>query len=40
MLGTVQDVTERKQAQEALEKSETILHFLAESIPQQVCMDC
>jgi PAS domain S-box-containing protein len=36
MLETVQDVTQRKQAQEALEKSETILHFLAESITQQV----
>ncbi|WP_413172705.1 PAS domain S-box protein [Anabaena azotica] len=36
MLGTVQDVTQRQQAQEALEKSEEWFRFLAESIPQQV----
>ncbi|ADI62996.1 PAS domain S-box protein [Trichormus azollae] len=36
MLGTVQDVTQRKETQEALEKSEEWFRFLAESIPQQV----
>ena len=36
ILGTFEDITERKQAQEALEKSEERFRFLAESIPQQV----
>ncbi|MBW4561780.1 MAG: PAS domain S-box protein [Mojavia pulchra JT2-VF2] len=36
ILGTYEDITERKQAQEALEKSEERFRFLAESIPQQV----
>lgn len=36
VLGTYEDITERKQAQEALEKSEERFRFLAESIPQQV----
>ncbi|MBE9005679.1 PAS domain S-box protein [Fortiea sp. LEGE XX443] len=36
VLGTVEDITERQQVQEALEKSEERFRFLAESIPQQV----
>ncbi|MBD2343069.1 PAS domain S-box protein [Anabaena subtropica] len=36
ILGTFEEITERKQAQEALEKSEERFRFLAESIPQQV----
>jgi PAS domain S-box-containing protein len=38
VLATFEDVTPRKQAQEALEKSEERFRFLAESIPQQVWM--
>jgi PAS domain S-box-containing protein len=36
MLGTMEDITERMQEQEALEKSAERFRFLAESIPQQV----
>lgn len=36
VLGTFEEITERKQAREALEKSEERFRFLAESIPQQV----
>lgn len=36
MLGTLENITPRKQAQEALEKSEERFRFLAESIPQKV----
>jgi len=36
VLGTVEDITERQKAQEALENSEERFRFLAESIPQQV----
>ncbi|BCL37649.1 hypothetical protein NSMS1_40960 [Nostoc sp. MS1] len=36
ILGTFEDITERKLVQEALEKSEERFRFLAESIPQQV----
>ncbi|RCJ24825.1 hypothetical protein A6770_04010 [Nostoc minutum NIES-26] len=35
ILGTFEDITEYKQAQDALEKSEERFRFLAESIPQQ-----
>ncbi|GAB1542363.1 hypothetical protein NUACC21_50370 [Scytonema sp. NUACC21] len=36
VLGTFEDITPRKQAQEALEESKERFRFLAESIPQQV----
>ncbi|AFZ23658.1 PAS domain S-box [Cylindrospermum stagnale PCC 7417] len=36
MLGTLENITARKQAQAALEKSEERFRFLAESIPQKV----
>ncbi|MEA5551406.1 PAS domain S-box protein [Anabaena cylindrica UHCC 0172] len=36
ILGTLENITERKQALDALEKSEERFRFLAESIPQQV----
>ncbi|MBH8574449.1 PAS domain S-box protein [Nostocaceae cyanobacterium CENA369] len=36
ILGTFEDITERKQVQDALKKSEERFRFLAESIPQQV----
>ena len=36
VLGTCEDITERKQAQEALEQSEERFRFLVESIPQLV----